>query len=62
MIKDYPNAIGDCGTFADTYNKQYLVAPYGPGDFHTTCASTHYQVAANVSETELYVLIFPRMR
>ena len=53
MTADYPNAIGDCGTTADTYNKLYSGVPYGPGDFNPTCAINNYQDTVKVSDNEL---------
>ena len=62
MTGDYPNAAGVGGATADTYNKQYPCVPYGPGDFNPTCAIGGYNNAANVSDTEIYGFVFPRMR
>ena len=53
MSADYPNATGVGGTTADTYNMQYPGVPYGPDDFHHTCAITNYQVPSNVSNSDL---------
>jgi len=37
MTADYPCAIGEGGTTANTYSKHYPGVPYGPDDFHSAC-------------------------
>jgi len=53
MTANYPNATGVNGTTADTCNKQYPGVPYGPDDFHPTCAVYNYQDPVNVSNNEI---------
>jgi hypothetical protein len=53
MTADYPNAIGDCGTTADTYNMLYSGVPYGTGDFNKPCDINNYQDPVKVSDNEL---------
>jgi hypothetical protein len=49
MIANHPNAVGECGITADTYNKYYPGVPYGPGDFKPTCVVKNYQDPVNVT-------------
>ena len=53
MTADYPCAIGEGGTTANTYSKHYPGVPYGPEHFNKPCVANNYQNATNVSDTEL---------
>ncbi|KAF2888858.1 hypothetical protein ILUMI_17315, partial [Ignelater luminosus] len=53
MAADSPNPIGTAGSTADPPNKQFPAVPYGPGDFHKTCAINDYNDPENVRNCEL---------
>nr|ABC68516.1 alpha-amylase [Blattella germanica] len=53
MSGSWPDAHGQGGSTADTYNLQYPAVPYGPGDFHSTCTVSNYQDPSNVRNCEL---------
>lgn len=53
MSADSANPIGTGGSTADPSNKQFPAVPYGPGDFHPTCAINNYQDPVNVRNCEL---------
>jgi len=53
MTENYEKAVSVCGATADTYKPYYPCVPYGPEHFNKPCDVNNYQVAANVSDTEL---------
>ncbi|XP_069700676.1 alpha-amylase-like [Periplaneta americana] len=53
MSGNWPDATGQAGDTADTYNLQYPAVPYGPGDFHSQCSVDNYNDASNVRNCEL---------
>jgi len=62
MTAYHPNAIGVGGTTAVTCDRLYPGVPYGPEHFNPTCDITNWQDPVNVSDTELWGFILPRMR
>jgi len=63
MTACYPNATGVGGCTADTCKFQYPCVPYGPEHFnHPACEINNYQDPINVSDKELKIFIFPRVR